>query len=165
MRKRLFFAGAFIIFSCLRVFAQPVAHKVEYLIVGSYAGECDGHCATMYKITNSALYIDTTDSYFKGGGGDRPIRFPDRPSPLNQFQLLVPLLRQIPERLFTTDTFVWGCPDCADQGGYYVEFKYDGKAARVFHIDILGEGGFVPKDLSSFTNQFMGAIKKLAGIK
>jgi hypothetical protein len=137
-------------------------HKADYLIFGMYAGECDRHCATMYKVTDSSLFIDTTDSYFKGG-----LRFPSTRSSSPKFLLALQLLHTIPDRLFQTDTSVWGCPDCSDGGGYYVEFRSGGKV-RKYQIDTdmpWEENSSIPRDLRVFTNRIGEVLVKMRDLK
>ena len=54
-----------IFLSCGYSFVDKAAPNVEYIVYGIYCGECYGHCATMFKIDDTHLLIDTTDTYFK----------------------------------------------------------------------------------------------------
>ncbi|MCC7298086.1 MAG: hypothetical protein IT244_07105 [Bacteroidia bacterium] len=107
-------------------------NKIEYIIYGTYAGECIEHCATMYKLENNTLFVDTIDSYFKKKSNG--LQFSNDTLggvALEQAQLVK---KQIPGLLLRSGSKVFGSPDNHDQGGVYVELK-SGTVIKKFQLD------------------------------
>ena len=93
------------------------------LIVGTYFGFCrpPESCVHVYQIANGKVYADTTHHYPYDTSGYKFKVLPDTPYPkVNQ------LKAAFPHRILTDTTTEFGCPDCRDQGGYYVALKADG---------------------------------------
>lgn len=119
--------------------------NIDYIIYGTYAGECTGRCATMYKLEKSRLLIDTTDSYFDNHGnnitfnGDTLIRA--------EFLKALTIKQQIPEILLQSRSRDFGSPDSRDQGGIFIELK-SGPNSKQFHIDT--DLDKIPNELKDF---------------
>lgn len=144
---KLSFIAAIIVFgSCSNVKRA----NIEYIIYGTYAGECMGHCATMYKLENSKLLIDTTDSYFDNNG--KSITF--RGDALNKEQLLKAQVvkQKLPELLLQSGSKEFGSPDSHDQGGIFIELK-SGLNTKRFHIDT--ELDKIPSELRDYAKLIM----------
>lgn len=97
--------------------------KDTTLIVGTYRGLCrpPESCVHVYQIAGRKVYEDTTYHYLYDTSGYKFKVLPDTPYPkVNQ------LKAAFPRRILTDTTTEFGCPDCYDQGGYYVALKADG---------------------------------------
>lgn len=94
----------------------------EYLIFGHFYGFCAGdHCIQIYKLENGRLYEDQNKTY------PRYDEFYDALFVVleNNYEQVNDLKNYFPEQLLNeTDTII-GCPDCADGGGLYIEYKTD----------------------------------------
>ncbi len=100
----------------------------DYLVFGIYHNFCVGNCWHLFRIEGNHLYGDAFDHPRNG-----EISFQSDPLPDRSYQLATPLL-EIPDAIEESDRDTYGCPDCADQGGYYLEFKNDG-VKRIVHFD------------------------------
>ena len=107
--------------------------KDDYLIFGIYHGECLGDCLRLFKLENGQLFADDRD-----WGFERPIPFMTTPLDESAYHLAEPLFTGFPEALLESDQRTYGCPDCADQGGYYLELR-DGGKVNIWHIDTRDE--------------------------
>lgn len=101
----------------------------DYLVFGKYHGFCVGDCTVLYKLENDQLYADDLDH-----GIEQPIPFMPTPMDMAKHALAKHLLSAFPNALLNTDKRTFGCPDCSDQGGYYVELKLDGEI-NIWNID------------------------------
>lgn len=111
--------------------------QADRIIFGRYCGKCRSHCATMYQLnmtgTSNTLFMDTTDS-FRDNFGTPTCNTPVKDS--KKLALANSIVSKIPSELFTTDNTNerFGCPDCADGCGFYVEIT-QGKKLKQFYID------------------------------
>lgn len=115
----------------------PKEGELQSVIFGRYCGHCRSRCATMYELrvsgNSSSLFMDTTDS-FKNNYNTPTVTTPVSDS--KKIDLAKNLASKIPAVLLhsakTNERF--GCPDCADQCGFYVELRQGG-VTRQFYID------------------------------
>lgn len=105
--------------------------KPARVVIGYFAGECVGNCWAIYEVTTKVLRVDTT-SFLQSGDnlqikGQRFFEQDDE-GDFDSFKLNIPLIMLIDPRT------IFGCPDCLDQGGYYLEFTTFG-IRRHFKIE------------------------------
>ncbi len=122
----------FIIITC-STYAQ---NKVEYIVYGTYYGECWGHCSLMFKLDNSKLLVDTTRSFFKNW--EKTVTFKNDTASQKDFLDAKEILQTIPTLLFISTSKSFGDPDGYDQGGIFVQLKINKKIKR-FYIDRAGD--------------------------
>ena len=105
--------------------------ETDYIIFGSSFGMCVGDCAITYLLKSDGLY--KSKDYLKTGNINT---FTEKLSN-EKFQQLKNISSSIPSELvnYKKDTETFGCPDCADQGGYYLELIREGKKHKIFRID------------------------------
>ena len=105
--------------------------ETDYIIFGSSYGMCVGDCAVTYLLKSDGLY--KSKDYLKTGNANT---FTEKLSN-EKFQQLQNISSSIPSELvnYKKDTETFGCPDCADQGGYYLELIREGKKHKIFGID------------------------------
>lgn len=141
-----------IFLSCTCSFVDKTTPNVEYIVYGIYCGECYGHCATMFKIDNTHLLIDTTDSYFKNQPQGEKVTFTGDSLNREQFQKAIILKSTIPKLLLDSKDRKFGIPDEYDQCGIFIQFKIANKL-KTFHIDTnLKE---VPAEIRSYAQSIM----------
>ncbi len=100
---------------------DEIAEPTEYLIFGHFYGFCVGdHCIQIYKLDGEGLYMDQNKTY------PRHDEFYDASFVElgnKYYELVNDLEIYFPSQLLNeTDTII-GCPDCADGGGLYIEYK------------------------------------------
>ena len=96
--------------------------EFEYMVFGHFYGECGGEgCVEIYKLSEVALYEDSTDVY---PGNLAPYAGVYTLLSDEKFQQVKDLIYQLPEELYAESNRVQGMPDAADWGGIYVEMKY-----------------------------------------
>lgn len=100
----------------------------DYVIFGRYAGFCQGDCFSVFRVNSTNLVEDETSERFTG---DDYQFEPGRVLSDTQYGLAKVLLTKIPAELLATDKTVFGCPDCADQGGFYLSFSLKGKSKSI----------------------------------
>jgi hypothetical protein len=161
MLRAIIFFVLFSTMQCLVAYSQQARPKVDFLVFGMYAsGMTFGGHSTIYKITDSMLFVDSVDRF--GGYNGRRLRFSENGMDTIKYKIASVLVPAIPARLFSTDTNTWGQPDAADQGGYYVEIKFR-DTIREFQIDTAPNS--VPDDLQAFTTKIREVIQKISGWK
>jgi hypothetical protein len=121
--------------------------ETNYLIFGDFYGECFGSsCVETYKLTDSKLYKDANDDYNHSNYTWNQLTG-------EKFIIAKDLADYIPNELLTDSIHIYGCPDCRDQGGLYIEYVQDG-LKKSWLIDT--DKGSVPP----FLHPFMDEIKK-----
>lgn len=97
----------------------------EYLVFGSYYGECIGDkCVQIFKIEKGRLFADDYH------------RYPGRTSSYNgdfheleaqKYEKVKSLVQSVPTALVQESNTVLGMPDAYDQGGVYIELQHNGE--------------------------------------
>lgn len=118
--------------------------RSDYLIFGHFYGMCGGEeCVEVFKLTENELYEDSSDDYSL-----KKFNFYE----LDQatYTLVKDLYKFIPEQLLKEESDIFGCPDCADGGGLFIELSKDGKLFS-WRIDQSKEN--VPEYLHDFMDK------------
>lgn len=111
---------------------------IDQMVFGRYCKECHARCAPMFRLNTwgnaSTLRADFEDNYFKG---DSALTFST--DLREKLPLAYEVLEKLPESLrdWKADTYQFGCPDCYDGCGIYIEFSafQQGNARKRFWID------------------------------
>lgn len=115
----------FIFSSCDKKDDTKVLNANEYMIFGSFHGFCQGEqCVELFLLDSANLFEDKKDGYPNFNElyvGDY------RALTSANYESTKSILNDFPSKLLTEKDTVFGCPDCVDQGGFYVEYKLDGK--------------------------------------
>ena len=147
----------FLFFSCSD---EEMADPAEYLIFGHFYGFCLGdQCIQIYKLESNRLFIDTNQDYPKHN------EFYDasfQELENNYYEPVKDLLDYFPTRILSESDTVFGCPDCADGGGLYIEYKT--KDIRRYWI-IDQDNRQVPVYLHEFIEQVNNKIETINSIK
>ncbi|MFI5204429.1 MAG: hypothetical protein ACHQF2_08020 [Flavobacteriales bacterium] len=149
MKTKFIFIGLAVmtVFSCSNSDKQPSASDlktdvdpkvkvkpstpIRTLVYGSYCGRCKGRCAVMYKVfltgNTWTLHADTTNAFFRS---PESLKFEVHIPDTAMVRAAGGLQAFIPKRLLESDKTEqrFGCPDCSDQCGYYVEIEFDDAA-------------------------------------
>jgi hypothetical protein len=140
---------------------NPLDKKIDYIIFGRFCGECGGECATMYKldILNNKLFADHTDSYWEYKRGT-PMKFATTIVNKTKESITRQILDSIPNFILVTTKPIqkFGCPDCTDGCGIYLEIK-DDTTVKKFYIDNQTEQ--LTGDIKLFAEYIKKIIDKL----
>ncbi len=152
-RFSLLIAIAALIFSCEEQ-DSPGMSSEEYLVFGKFYGFCLGdNCVQIFKIESNQLSKNKLHQY--------PARnsfYPDTYDLLSntKFESVSGLLDIFPDRLLNETDTIFGCPDCADQGGYYIEANF-AEIRKFWIIDTSRSN--VPEYLHPFLDEIDAAIE------
>lgn len=131
MKKLLsLFAIAFFCFTACDEAGTELSDS-DFLIFGRYAGFCQGDCFSVFKVNSTNLVEDEISERFTGNDFEFK---PGRTLDSHEYTLAQALLTAIPPELISSNIEVYGCPDCADQGGFYISFSYQG-VKKSFRLD------------------------------
>ena len=120
------------------------------LVFGHYYGECAGEtCVEIFKLTRSQLLEDKNDPY--AGQGELDFT----PLSIEKFQLVSELVSKVPDELLAEEDQTFGCPDCGDWGGIFVQW-IDGGQTQEWQIDMVQES--IPDYLHEFVAEINAAI-------
>ena len=121
MKSLSFFILILLLSSCSKT---TVTNSGDPFIFGYYYGQCQGNCTHMFQIIDNAVYPDEVDYGFVD------LRFSDEPLSTEDYLLVQDLAQDIPQELLDSSTDVYGCPDCADGGGIYLEITVDSEVRK-----------------------------------
>lgn len=95
-----------------------------YLVFGQFYGFCVGDdCVKIFKLESNKLLEDTNKNY------PGPIDFYEGEYvdlDNSYFEQVKDLMDYFPEELLNENDTIFGCPDCTDQGGLYIEYNFNG---------------------------------------
>jgi hypothetical protein len=130
--------------------------KEDYLVFGTFYGMCAGNCVNFYLINKGELYQINNHEY-----PNQQHRF-DFSSVTKlsdeKFKSVENLWTQFPPQLKSESQTVFGCPDCADGGGTYLEIAIDGEI-KYWYID--NSEANVPAYLNNYAKMVRESMKSL----
>ena len=139
--------GAFT--SCNKDNDNITINEQSFLIFGHFYGECFGEgCVETYKLTDVKLYEDIVDDYF-----GQNLDFVELDN--EQFELINDLPDFFPTQLLNESDTIFGCPDCADGGGLFIQYSDNG-ILKSWRIDQVQNN--VPSYLHDFIDQVNARI-------
>ena len=132
---------------------KGIFNKEKTLIFGKFHGFCVGEsCNEIYKLTSKNLYEDTKKKYIT----EENFKFEKLSK--SKFEIAEHLLNEIPEELLDLENETIGCPDCADQGGYYIQFT-EKEGTKTYKIDTFRDN--VPMYLHGYLDQIDFILNEL----
>ena len=124
-----------------------VLSERTFLVFGHFYGECGGEsCVETFKLTNKNVFEDSVDDY--NGQNFDFVQLDDE-----QFELVKGLADAFPNELLSTNETVFGCPDCADGGGLFIQYSDNGKV-KSWRIDQN------KNNVPSYLQNFMAAVNE-----
>lgn len=133
--------------------------NVQHIIFGRYCGHCiSAKCAPMYKadFVNKKIFFDNSSNYNQG----KPLDF-SRELAADNFKHVSNLDKSIPDSLYLSTEKRFGCPDCADQCGIYLEIK---KGDRNYNFELDNRTSNMNGYIVSFADQLQDIISKLSKV-
>lgn len=128
MKKTFVFLALLSMLGC----KKECVDNSDYFIFGHAYGFCAGNCVTLFKIDGENLYADDDATYTMLSSPDIP--FQGTSLPAEKVALAKALQAQMPANLYNEPDGNVGCPDCHDQGLYYIKIK-NGDTVREWRID------------------------------
>ena len=125
-------------------------NEQNYLVFGHFYGMCAGEgCVETYKLTDMKLYEDLIDDY-----SGQNLEFVELEN--ETFEQVSDLVDFFPNQLLSEEETVFGCPDCSDGGGLFIQYSDNGNL-KSWRIDQFQNN--VPSYLHSFMDQVNEAIE------
>lgn len=121
------FTVTFLLFSCKKDQEPPA----DYLVFGTFSAGCETGCFKLFQLSGGQLYEAMPGYSFVQ---PQTQLFSSDPLPVEKYTAARELLDDFPEYLRNSAGEVFGCPNCFDQGGLYLEQRQDGKI-RKWKID------------------------------
>ena len=122
-------------------------YNQDFLIFGHFYGLCSGEgCVETFKLTSKNLSEDTIDDYM-----GRDLNFV--PLEDQKFELVKDLIDSFPNQLLYEKKTVFGCPDCADGGGLFIQYSKNGKI-KSWRIDQT------KKNVPNYLHDFMDKVNE-----
>ena len=119
-------------------------NEQDFLIFGHFYGMCVGEgCVETYKLSDVNLYEDIVDDY-----SGQNLDFVELDS--EYFELVNDLPDYLPTQLLNDIDTVFGCPDCTDGGGLFIQHSVNG-VIKSWRIDQVQNN--VPSYLHDFIDQ------------
>lgn len=95
-------------------------NESNFLIFGHFYGECGGEgCVETFKLTDENVFEDTIDDY-----SGQNLDFTELSN--EKFELVKDLKDAFPNQLLSASETTFGCPDCADGGGLFIQYSDKG---------------------------------------
>lgn len=138
-----------LLFSCKKDQAPPA----DYLVFGTFSAGCETGCFKLFQLSGDQLYVAMPGYNL---GQPQTQVFSSDPLPAEKYTAARELLEDFPEYLRNSAGEVFGCPNCYDQGGLYLEQRQDG-IVRKWKIDPNDH----PDDLSPYLQQIYLVVGQL----
>lgn len=119
--------------------------ETNFLVFGHFFGECIGEgCVETFLLTDTALFEDTEDDY-----NGQILDFTELDASL--FEQVRDLTASFPDQLLDEQETIFGCPDCTDGGGLFIQYSENG-TIRSWRIDLI------KNNVPSYLHDFMDAV-------
>ena len=133
-----------ILTSCNKDEDCTTINEQNFLVFGHFYGMCGGEeCVETYKLTDLKLYEDILDDY-----SGQNLDFVELDN--ETFEQINDLVDFFPNQLLNETDTVFGCPDCSDGGGLFIQYSDNGNL-KSWRIDQFQEN--VPSYLHSFIDK------------
>ena len=129
--------------------AKEESQNFNYLTFGHFFGSCGGdNCVQTFQLTNDKLFKDTISDYT---GED--LNFTELSN--EKYELVKDLMDAFPAELLNSDEDFFGCPDCSDGGGLFIQYSENG-ILKSWRIDLFKTN--VPEYLHDFMDEVQEKI-------
>ncbi|WP_139062486.1 hypothetical protein [Aquimarina megaterium] len=146
----------FLFLSCNSDDDDTTENTIESLVFGKYSGECLENCFTVFKIDTEKITKDTTVKYYSNDFTFKSSFVYSK----EVFEKYNSLLSSIPNELKNGTGKTYGCPDCADQGGFcFILQMSDGKIKK-YNVDVANTED-QSTEIVVFKNKITNTIEEL----
>jgi hypothetical protein len=126
-------------------------NEKNVLIFGHFYGECIGEsCVETFKLTDKKLFEDNIDDY-----SGQNLEFVELEN--DKFEQVKNLVDFFPNQLLNESEIVFGCPDCADGGGLFIQYSDNGNV-KSWRIDQSKD------NVPGYLHSFMDKVNEKIGI-
>ncbi|MEP3209700.1 MAG: hypothetical protein ABJN95_10945 [Maribacter sp.] len=148
MKKLVFVLLAFgILCACTSDDSGININEQNFMVFGHFYGECGGEgCVETFKLTNTSLFEDIVDDY---SGQNMDFVALDN----DLFEEVKNLSEFFPNKLLKESENQFGCPDCADGGGLFIQFSENGNV-KSWRIDQ------VKANVPAYLHQFIDKVNE-----
>jgi hypothetical protein len=146
---QLSLCSAFLLLASCNKDDSTAQGQTNYLIFGHFYGMCAGEqCVETFMLTENQLLEDQNDDY-------SGIDFNFTVMSNAKYNQVNDLIDSFPSDLLDEDEGTIGCPDCADQGGLFIQYSANG-VSKSWRIDQSKVA--VPAYLHEFMDEVNGKI-------
>ena len=119
----------------------------NFLVFGHFYGECFGEgCVETFKLTDKSLFEDIIDDY-----NGQNMEFVELEN--DSFEQVKNIIDFFPNQLLNQNETVFGCPDCADGGGIFIQYSENGNE-KSWRIDQ------VKRNIPEYLHQFVDMVNE-----
>lgn len=122
----------FLFLSCNSDDDSTPEKTIESLVFGKYSGECLENCFNVFKIDTEKIAKDNTVNYYSNDFTFKSSFVYSK----EVFEKYNSLLSDIPYELKNGTDKTYGCPDCVDQGGFYLRIQMSDGKIKKYNIDV-----------------------------
>jgi hypothetical protein len=141
------------------------SHQIGYLVFGRSCGECHRNCVVLFRFEKIGdqwtMFADLDSKVWPGEGkADFRTNFSDP----WKLQVAHEIVNRMPPQIRDTaeEKTRFGCPDCHDECGYYVEYsELPGGKIKKFWLDYKASPN-VPKEVTDYAI-FVGEQIRMLG--
>lgn len=143
------------------------AFLLHQIVFGRFCGECSGNCAPMFRLNLcgnvSTLWADYNNNYFKG---ESYLKFDTDLNKKEKLAIAYDIMYRLPKilRAWKSDIKRFGCPDCTDGCGIYIEIGNtdSDRPTKKFALDLYPtERDSVPKEITEYAKYINTKINEL----
>ncbi len=127
--------------------------KGEYFVFGESYNMSIGDGVTLFLLKNGNLYPDNMDRYT-----NEEWTFKNDKLSKDKYKLAKQLLDELPNYFNDNPSATFGCPDCADQGAYYIKIG-ERNSIKTFYIDT--KVSTQPVEIREFIVSMKSTLKQL----
>lgn len=154
MKPLLLLAGL-LLTSSVQGYSQKVI--LDRLVFGTYYGMCHTNCMHIYRVDERTLEKDDSVKY---GALDWAYYFtPVSRLDESKHALAKKLIAEVPVELLSRNRSVIGCPDCADQGGIFIQ-AFSGPVSATFKLDVADTDDQTPTVIA-FKKKLLAVMAQL----
>ena len=138
-----------------------LAKNINFISFGTFCFSCSTEKVILYyydiSSVDKSLFIDKTANYFMTKDkSSLSTKIKDSV----KIELAISIIKNIPKRFFQADKLQqkFGCPDCFDQGGFFIEIGQS-KKTKIIYIDSQYEN--LETDIKKFADFFYKTFREL----
>jgi len=139
-----------LLMACAQSPTSNVEPTEDYMIFGSYSGECIGTCARFLKIQGDDVFVSSDDD--ESFWFENRIEFKKKPRTESNNEHIKAVADRFPQELLLEPSREFGEPDSWDQGGIYIEVMIEGDR-KVWKIDTAPH-----EDIPAYLNDYLDFI-------
>jgi hypothetical protein len=143
----------YLLFLLLSISCKKDCHyQLDYFIFGKYSSFCIDDCSKLFLLKDGKIYPDSIQ------GLSANLQFSKVPLTSAKYTIADSLSTNFPSFMQNTPNITYGCPDCLDQGLFYVE-KMENGVKKTWKIDSLIDS--IPLQIRPYIQKMDSVINKL----